>query len=174
MARPPRIVYAWRSHHPAEKPFMRLPTLAFALAALFALPAAAQTYKSPEALLQALYSYDTSETSANAPSLYSPFFSDQLNARYQEDADNTQAGDSGTIDFDPVISGQDGQATHVEVGEAIVIDDTAEVEVTFKNFEPVTLYYTLVKEHGGWKVDDIANQQGEYPWSLSALFDGAR
>jgi len=47
------------------------------------------------------------------------------------------------------------------------------VEVTFRNFEPRTLYYTLVREHGGWKVEDIAHQQGEYPWSLCALFDGA-
>jgi hypothetical protein len=153
---------------------MRLPALALILSTIFALPAAAQTYKTPEALLQALYSYDTSKTAADAPSLYSPFFSDQLNARFQEDAEYTKAGDSGSIDFDPVISGQDGEATNVEVGQPIVLDDTAEVEVTFQNSEPVTLYYTLVKEHGGWKVDDIANQQGDYPWSLSALFDGAR
>jgi len=156
---------------------MRLPALALilsALSVLSALPAAAQTFKSPQALLQALYSYDTSKTAENAPSLYSPFFSDQLNGRFQEDAEYTQAGDSGSIDFDPVISGQDGQASDVEIGQPIVLDDTAEVEVTFTNSEPVTLYYTLVKEHGGWKVDDIANQQGEYPWSLSALFDGAR
>jgi len=73
----------------------------------------------------------------------------------------------------PVIAGQDGAATDVEVGEPLVIDDTAEVEVTFRNFEPRTLYYTLVREHGGWKVEDIAHQQGEYPWSLCALFDGA-
>ncbi len=97
-----------------------------------------------------------------------------MNARFQDDADTTEPGDSGTIDFDPVISGQDGQATHVEIGEPIVLDGTAEVEVSFQNSEPVTLYYTLVQEHGGWKVDDIANQQGEYPWSLSALFDGAQ
>lgn len=157
---------------------MRLPALflsAFcALSALSAMPAAAQTYKTPEALLKALYGYDTSQTAESAPSLYSPFFSDQLNARFQDDADTTEPGDSGTIDFDPVISGQDGEATNVEVGQPIVLDDTAEVEVTFQNSEPVTLYYTLVKEHGGWKVDDIANQQGEYPWSLSALFDGAQ
>jgi hypothetical protein len=156
---------------------MRLPALALILSALSALsapPAAAQTYKTPQALLQALYSYDTSQTDADAPSPYSPFFSGQLNARFQDDADTTQPGDAGTIDFDPVIAGNDGQATDVEVGQPIVIDDTAEVEVTFQNVEPVTLYYTLVKEHGGWKVDDIANQQGDYPWSLSALFDGAR
>ncbi len=158
---------------------MRLPALALflsavsALSALSAPPAAAETFKTPQALLEALYRYDTTETDADAPSLYSPFFSDQLNARFQADLDNTAEGDAGTIDFDPVISGNDGEATDVAVGQPIVIDDTAEVEVTFQNFEPVTLYYTLVKEHGGWKVDDIANQQGEFPWSLSALLDGA-
>jgi hypothetical protein len=50
----------------------------------------------------------------------------------------------------------------------------AEIEVQFRNFDAVTLYYTLVWEHGSWKVDDIANQQGEYPWSLRALLEGAR
>lgn len=153
---------------------MRLPALALILSALSALPAAAQTFKSPQALLQALYSYDTAKTPGSAPSLYSPFFSDALNARFQEDAGYTQAGESSSIDFDPVISGQDGQATDIEIGKPAVSDDTAEVEVTFTNSEPVTLHYSLVKEHGGWKVDDIANQQGEYPWSLNALFDGAR
>jgi hypothetical protein len=155
---------------------MRLPTLALlfaALSALGALPAKAETFDTPEALLQALYRYDTTETDADAPSLYSPFFSDQLNARFQADLDKTEPGDAGTIDFDPVIAGNDGEATNVELSPPIVIDDTAGVEVMFTNSEPVTLYYTLVKEHGGWKVDDIANQQGEYPWSLSMLFDGA-
>lgn len=154
---------------------MRLPALILSAAiALSALPAMAKTFKTPEALLEALYSYDTAKTATNAPSPYSPFFSDQLNARFQEDAEYTQAGDSGSIDFDPVIAGQDGQATDVEIGEPSVSGDTAEVEVTFQNSEPVTLSYTLVKEHGGWKVDDIADQHGKYPWSLSALFDGAR
>lgn len=38
----------------------------------------------------------------------------------------------------------------------------------------MTLNYTLVKERGGWKVEDIANQQGEEPWSLSALLGDAQ
>ncbi|CAN7470020.1 DUF3828 domain-containing protein [Pararhizobium sp. LjRoot238] len=152
---------------------MRLPTLVLLFAALAALPAAAETFRTPQALLVALYRYDTAETDPDAPSLYSPFFSDQLNTRFQADLDNTEPGDAGTIDFDPVISGNDDEATDVDVGQSIVIDDTVELEVTFKNFEPVTLHYTFVKEHGGWKVYDIANQQGDYPWSLSALFDGA-
>ncbi|OJF93516.1 hypothetical protein AX760_05685 [Pararhizobium antarcticum] len=152
---------------------MRLLAALFAaLTALFALPAAAETYGTPEALLEALYSYDTRQTDETAPSLYSPFFSEGLNAVWQADIDKTPEGDMGAIGFDPVISGQDGEATNVEVGQPIILDDTAEVEVTFTNFEPVTLYYTLVRENGGWKVDDIASQQGEYPWSLRALFEG--
>ncbi|MGO7450285.1 hypothetical protein ACC668_37440, partial [Rhizobium ruizarguesonis] len=64
---------------------MRLPTfiLALAVSALAALPALAQTYKTPKALLKALYSYDTDNSDAEAPSPYSTFFSDHLNQLLQ-------------------------------------------------------------------------------------------
>jgi hypothetical protein len=155
---------------------MRLPTVIIAVAALAlaAFPASAETYKTPKALLKALYSYDTDNSDAEAPSPYSVFFSDHLNELLQADLDNTKEGDAGTIDFDPVIAGQDGEASDVKIGEPILMKDTAEVEVQFENGEEVTLYYTLVKEHGGWKVDDIANQQGDNPWSLSALLGDAQ
>ena len=163
-------------------PNLRLPNLRLAslrliaalITTLMALPAAAEPYETPQALIEALYAYDTSQTDENAPSVYSPFFSDGLNALWQADIDRTPEGEMGAIDFDPVINGQDGAATEVQVGEPIILGKTAELEVQFRNFDAVTLYYTLVREHGSWKVDDIANQQGEYPWSLRALFEGAR
>jgi hypothetical protein len=50
---------------------MRLLALLFAaLSALSALPAAAETFDTPQALLQALYRYDTAETDPDAASLY--------------------------------------------------------------------------------------------------------
>ena len=155
---------------------MRLPTVILALAALTlaALPASAATYKTPKALLKALYSYDTDNSDAEAPSPYSSFFSDHLNKLLQTDLDNTPEGDVGAIDFDPVIAGQDGAASDVRIGQPILLDDKAEVEVQFENGEEVTLFYTLVREHGGWKVDDIANQKGDNPWSLSALLGDAQ
>ncbi|MGR9136455.1 DUF3828 domain-containing protein [Rhizobium leguminosarum] len=155
---------------------MRLPTiiLAFAVAVLAALPASAAAYKTPKALLKALYSYDTDNSDAEAPSPYSAFFSDHLNKLLQTDLDNTPEGDIGAIDFDPVIAGQDGAANDVRIGQPILLDDKAEVEVQFENGEGVTLFYTLVREHGGWKVDDIANQKGDNPWSLSALLGDAQ
>lgn len=144
---------------------------AFAIVAL-AFGANAATYKTPQALIKAIYAYDINESDPTAPSPYSVFFSKGLNALFQKDRDNTPDGEVGAIDFDPVISGQDGAAENVMPGAPIIIDDRAELEVTFTNGEPVTLYYTLVKEKGGWKVDDIANQQGEYPWSLRELLGG--
>lgn len=136
-------------------------------------PSLADTFKTPEALIRALYRYDPDDTDAEAPSPYTPFFSDALNARFQADRDRTPDGEVGAIDFDPVISGNDGRARHVTLSPPIVIDDRAELEVSFENGERVTLYYTLVREHGGWKVDDIANQQGDVPWSLTGLLDDA-
>lgn len=153
---------------------MRPFVLALLTLTLAAFPAAAETFKTPRALLKALYAYDTEASDPDAPSPYAPFFSDALNARFQQDLDNTEPGDVGAVDFDPVLAGQDGEATGVKVGEPEVVDDTAEVEVTFRNGGPVTLFYTLVREHGGWKVDDIAQQKADDPWSLSALFDAAR
>ncbi|AUW43147.1 DUF3828 domain-containing protein [Rhizobium leguminosarum] len=151
---------------------MRLPTfiLALAVSALAALPASAATYKTPKALLKALYSYDTDNSDAEAPSPYSTFFSDHLNKLLQTDLE----GDVGAIDFDPVIAGQDGAASDVRIGQPILLNDKAEVEVQFENGEEVTLFYTLVREHGGWKVDDIANQKGDNPWSLGALLGDAQ
>ncbi|MGO6907799.1 DUF3828 domain-containing protein, partial [Rhizobium ruizarguesonis] len=117
---------------------------------------------------------DTDNSDAEAPSPYSTFFSDHLNELLQTDLDNTPEGDVGAIDFDPVIAGQDGAASDVRIGQPILLGDKAEVEVEFENGEEVTLFYTLVREHGGWKVDDIANQKGDNPWSLSALLGDAQ
>jgi hypothetical protein len=44
--------------------------------------------------------------------------------------------------------------------------------VFFRNFAPVTLHYTLVRENGGWKVDDIENRKGEVKWGLRDLLGG--
>lgn len=155
---------------------MRLPALILSLilSALIASPGFAATYKTPKALLQALYTFNIDTAPDDTPSPYSAFFSDHLNEMLQADLDNTPDGEVGAVDFDPVIAGQDGEASGLKIGQPILLDDRAELEVQFRNGEEVTLYYTLVKEHGGWKVEDIANQQGEEPWSLSALLGDAQ
>lgn len=151
---------------------MRLPTviIGFSLLLLSAFSVSAAQFKTPQALLNALYTYDTANSDDDAPSPYTPFFSRGLNRLLQADRDATPDGEVGAIDFDPVISGQEGEATNVRLTVPIMLGDNAELEVSFRNgSETVTLYYTLIRDQGGWKVDDIANQQGEYPWSLREL-----
>jgi hypothetical protein len=147
--------------------------IALTLLVLSAFAVQAETYKTPEALIKALYAYDLDKTPADAPSPYQPFFSRGLAKLFVADRAGTPDDEVGAVDFDPVIGGQDGEAKGVKLTPPILIDDQAELEVSFRNgSEKVTLYYTLKRENGGWKVDDIANQQGEYPWSLRELLGG--
>jgi hypothetical protein len=154
---------------------MRLPAIALSLfvgLVALAAPAAAASFQTPEALLKALYSDEGQSTDGATP--YAAYFSDHLNGLFQDDVKKTQPGDIGAIDFDPVIAGQDGKATHVKIGKPSIDGDAASVVVSFENGEPVKLYYTLVREHGGWKVDDIADKDGDNSWSLGEIFANAQ
>ena len=139
------------------------------LTAVSALPSLAATFDSPEALLTALYApylKDDGDTSD-----MTPFFSDDLNAFYAKDAANTPDGEMGVLDFDPVIAGQDYAISQLKIDEPKIRGDVAAVTVHFNNFDDKQeLFYSLVREHGGWKVDDIENKQGDYPWGLKKIF----
>ncbi|CAN7306843.1 DUF3828 domain-containing protein [Neorhizobium sp. LjRoot104] len=143
---------------------MRMPTIVFAL--LFPLLAAtaaeARTYASPQAVIKSLYADTIDPAEDDAPSPYSAYFSDALN--------ESLAANGEAVDFDPILAGQDGVASNVRLSPPIILGDTAELEVSFRNGKrSATLYYTLVRENGGWKVDDIADQSGDDPWSLRDL-----
>lgn len=154
---------------------MRLPALfaGLILAAATVLPSLAATFDSPKALLTALYAPylqdgDTSDQTE--------FFSDALNALYAKDAAATPDGEMGVLDFDPVIAGQDYAISKLVIDTPDITGDSAEVTVRFDNFDmPQELFYRLVREQGGWKVDDIENKQGDYPWDLAKIFaEGGR
>jgi hypothetical protein len=152
---------------------MRLALLTLAVALIATPSLAGAPYKTPQALIQALYSGDGLDSDPNAATAYTAYFSDALNQLYTDEWNNRPDGEIGMPGFDPVIDGQDGEASNVEIGEPVIVDRTAEVEVSFDNFGRHTLFYTLTYEHSGWKVDDIAEQHGEYPWSLVDLFKTA-
>lgn len=135
-------------------------------------PAAAQPFDTPEALLEAFYApYLTDDFPENEES----FRSVALNALYDADAENTPAGEMGALDFDPYIDGQDYQIANLEIGEPVIDGDTATVVVTFTNFgEPVEINYDLVNENGGWVIDDLKGQNGEFAYRLSEIFAAAQ
>jgi len=148
---------------------MRLHAFAFIIA-LTATPALAAQYETPQQLLIALYADKTGSSDPDALTQYQDYFSEHLNGLFKTDAAKTEPGDSLSLDFDPVIAGQDGEAEQLKIGKPEITGDRAKVTVRFRNGVPVTLYYSLVKQADGWKVDDIEDKGAQFPWKVSTIF----
>ena len=131
----------------------------------------AQSFDTPEALLEAFYApYLQGDVPEYDDSL---FFSTRLQGLYQHDAEITPEGEMGAIEFDPFVDGQDYEITDLAVGTPAVTGDTATVDVSFKNFgTDETLTYDLVQEDG-WKIDDVASTNADNPYRLSEIFAAA-
>ncbi len=150
---------------------MRLAAFASALVLAFAAPAFAQTYDTPQALLEAFYEpYFTGEFYDDE----SVFRSAELQALYDRDAEITPDGEMGAISFDPYIDGQDYQITEFEIGAPGIAGEYASADVTFLNMgEPRSLTYELVFEDGGWKIDDVVSTNPDNQYRLSEIFEEA-
>lgn len=131
---------------------------------------AAQSFDTPEALIEAVYVPYTSSEYAEDDSVYR---SAALNALFDADAENTPEGEMGALEFNPYVDGQDYELTNLDMGAASIDGDTATVDVTFENFgEPVDLTYFLVDEDG-WKIDDLISNNPANPYQLSTIFEEA-
>jgi hypothetical protein len=147
---------------------MRLAALATGLFLTLTGLAAAQPYETPEALLEAFYE---PYFNGNFPENESQFRSAALQALYDNDAEITPEGEMGAISFDPYVDGQDYDITDFEIGAAGIAGDDASVDVTFSNFgEPRALTYELVREDGGWRIDDVVSTNPDNPYRLSEVF----
>ena len=132
--------------------------------------ATAQTFDTPQALLEAFYApYFSGEFTEDE----SPFFSDELEALYAADAEATPEGEIGALDFDPFVDGQDFELTDFEVGAPGIAGEYASADVTFSNMgRPTTLSYELVKEDGSWQIDDVVSTNPDNPYRLSEILGG--
>ena len=92
--------------------------------------------------------------------------SKRLNDLFEADAQEAN-GDIGRIDFDPFINAQDYDVSKVEVSEPSYAAGKALVRVNVVNFgEPDEFGILLVKEAGGWKIDDVWNEGADYSYDL--------
>lgn len=150
---------------------MRLAALASAMLLASPAPAFAQTFDTPQALIEAFYEpYFTDEFYDDE----SVFRSEELQALYDRDAEITPEGELGALSFDPYVDGQDYQITDFEIGAPGIAGDYASVDVTFENLgEPRNLTYELVLEDGGWKIDDVFSTTPGSEYRLSEIFEGA-
>jgi hypothetical protein len=149
---------------------MRLAALAVGLFLSLTALAAAQSYDTPEALLEAFYAPYLND---EIPEDDAQFRSEALQALYDRDAEITPEGEMGALGFDPYIDGQDFGLTEFEIGEPQIEGDSAIVDVSFNNFdEPRSLTYELVNEDG-WKIEDVVSTSSENPYRLSEIFAAA-
>jgi hypothetical protein len=146
---------------------MRLAPLAAAFFLLATPLAAAQSYDTPEALLEAFYQ---PYLDGDFPEDDSHFRSEALQAHYDRDAEITPEGELGALGFDPYVDGQDYSLTEFHVGTPQIAGEQALVDVTFNNFDEArSLTYELVNEDG-WKIDDVVSNNPANPYRLSEIF----
>jgi hypothetical protein len=146
---------------------MRLAPLAAGLFLLLTPFAAARSFDTPEALLEAFYQ---PYLDGEFPEDDSHFRSEALHGLYERDGEITPEGELGALGFDPYVDGQDYSLTDLEIGTPLIDGDQAIVDVTFNNFdEGRSLTYELVNEDG-WKIDDVISNNPDNLYRLSEIF----
>jgi hypothetical protein len=102
------------------------------------------------------------------------FLSRGLRAALKSMLRRAPKGDAPSLDFDPITNGNDPSfhdlhiRTESENGaRAVVIADFVSHQDTVRT----VLRYFLVRENGGWKVDDIV-ASGKNQWQVRKLIEG--
>lgn len=74
-------------------------------------------------------------------------------------------------DFDHLIDGQNWKLSALTVNEQGNDGRTARLEVSFRNFDTAVRFdFTMVKEAGGWKIDEIEGGGGDGRYTLDEVF----
>ena len=78
-------------------------------------------------------------------------------------------------DYDFLIDGQDYQLRDLDVVLLSRADGKAVVEAKFKNLGAAKdKLFSMIREDGGWKIDEIENASKETPGKLTILLEEAR
>jgi hypothetical protein len=135
---------------------------------------------SPAALVAAIYRtasgigghYAHSISIVVDPRARAHYLSERLQGELKAMDARTPAGDIPDLDFDPVTAGQDPDVRALTIAPERESAGQAAVRVQFHRAgeanKPIVLRYTLTRESGGWRVDDIA-EMGKSGWRLSAI-----
>jgi hypothetical protein len=104
------------------------------------------------------------------------FLSRRLRAAIAAMLKRTRGGDAPDLDFDPISNGNDPSVHDLHIGteskndaRAVVIADF----VSHRDAVRTVLRYQLVREDGGWKIDDIV-ASGRNAWQVSKIIKGER
>lgn len=124
-------------------------------------------FDTPKALLEYAYKpYSTGDFQDDNDVLYSK----RLNSLFAAAEAATPDDDVGPVDFDVFVNGQDYQLTDLTIGDPAPEGDGVMVPVAFKNFGAAqSLVFHMIKEGGGWRINDIESLTPDSTWKLTEL-----
>ena len=145
-----------------------------ALVLVFALCASlaqAQDASDPLALITDIYKSYTAENDVPG---YGDVYSKRLLALVDADLKAQEPGDSGSIDWDVFVNGNDWQVSQLAITLVAKSATRAQVRARFFNFkEQQDQLFDLIIEDGRWVIDDVrATQQGNR-WTMSKILTHA-
>lgn len=77
----------------------------------------------------------------------------------RDDLYQEESGEMGQIGADPFLNGQDGEIKKLSLDTIPVGPGKATVIASFRSFgKPVAVQFRMVRENGGWRIDDIIDQ----------------
>jgi len=103
------------------------------------------------------------------------YLSKSLIALWAKADAHTPKGDVGPVDFDPVTNSQDPDVKSFKVTADKIDADKAAIAVTMtghrarKTPADDVVHYDLVREGGGWKIDDIKGSADGEAWSIRGM-----
>jgi hypothetical protein len=146
--------------------------LAFILMfAVFSAFAHAQDASDPLALITDIYKSYTAETDVPG---YSDVYSKRLLALVDADLKAREPGDSGSIDWDVFVNGNDWQISQLAITLVSKSATRAQVRARFFNFkEQQDQLFDLIIEDGRWVIDDVRATQKGNRWTMSKILTHA-
>lgn len=76
----------------------------------------------------------------------------------RDDLYQDESGEMGQIGADPFLNGQDGEVKKLSLDTIPVAAGKATVIASFRSFgKPVGVQFRMIRENGGWRIDDIVN-----------------
>lgn len=146
----------------------------FALILILALCASwahGQDASDPVALITDIYKSYTAENDVPG---YSDVYSKRLEALVDADLKAQEPGDSGSIDWDVFVNGNDWQVSKLAITLVSKSATRAQVRARFFNFkEQQDQLFDLVFENGRWVIDEVSATQKGNRWTMSKILTHA-
>ncbi|HYK64258.1 MAG TPA: DUF3828 domain-containing protein [Patescibacteria group bacterium] len=125
----------------------------------------------PVRLLTAIYrTYTATTLQPGLPDVYSR----RLQGLIDTDLKNTPEGDAGTIDWDVFVDGNNWEISNLKITLVSRSEGRAVVQASLDNFrKPRRLLFDLIRENGGWRIDDVSSTRQGGRWTMSKILTHA-